>query len=512
MQIADRAAPARPVLYTSQSARGEEEIPAHQRNSTPEKRFTDRGCMGRSVPTPAPAGSAVPAASAQHARMGLAVALRASGIEQLARLAWCALAIAGDQLAGRCLDVFRPREVRATRREARNERAVRRIVATLGVLKGAFAKLGQFAAMRHDLLSGAAIAALGSLRDRVPPLPFERIRGTVESELGAPIEALFLEFDSEPLGAASLAQVHGARLPSGQKVVVKVQYPWLRASLPADLAVIRAFFFLWARRARGIAWRRILAEFAAGLAGELDFRREAHVAEEIAANLARDPRIVVPAAIHSHTAQRVLTMSYHPAVPIADSARLAELGVEPRAVIEILARAYAKQVFADGLFHADPHPGNLFVLDEPTAAQEPRVLFIDFGLCRRLDPVLRREMRQGLYALIQRDVDGFVDGMDRTGMIAAGARDGVSRAVAEMFERIAAAGGALDGGGSRVLALKDEAKGLLQQTAGIQLPNDLLLYAKTVSYVFALGAELAPEVDLVKLCLPYLLQFLAQTE
>jgi len=258
--------------------------------------------------------------------------------------------------------------------------------------------------------------------------------------------------------------------------------------------------------------KRVLDEFAAGLASELDFRHEARIAEEIAANLARDPRVVVPAPIHTHTAQRVLTTTYTPAVPVADSTRLAELGVEPRAVLEILGRAYAKQVFADGLFHADPHPGNLFVLDEPDAAKEPRVLFIDFGLCQRLDPVLRREMRQGLYALIQRDVDDFVDGMDRMGMIATGAREGVHRAVAEMFTRIAEAGGALDADGARILALKDEAKRLLQQTEGIQLPIDLLLYAKTVTYVFALGAEIAPEVDLMKLSLPYLLQFLAQKD
>jgi ubiquinone biosynthesis protein len=468
--------------------------------------------METSAPTPASAGSAAAETVSLPVRASLHIALRACGIEQLVRLAWCALAIAGEGLAGRCLDLVRAREDRATRRAARIERAAGRLVATLGALKGGFAKAGQFAAVRHDLLPGSVTAALASLRDRVPPLPFERIRATVESELGAPLEKLFREFETEPLGAASLAQVHRAQLPSGQTVAVKVQYPWLRASLRADLALLRALLLLWIRRSRRIDRERILEEFAAGLASELDFRHEARIAEEIAANLAHDPQIVVPAPIHTHTAQRVLTTTYAPAVPIADSTRLAELGVPPRAVLEVLGRAYAKQVFADGLFHADPHPGNLFVLDEPGAAREPRVLFIDFGLSRRLDPVLRREMRQGLYALIQRDIDGFVDGMDRMGMIAADARDGVRRAVADMFERIAQAGGALGAGGGRILALKDEAKGLLQQTEGIQLPIDLLLYAKTVSYVFALGAEIAPEVDLMELCLPYLLQFLAQKD
>jgi ubiquinone biosynthesis protein len=471
--------------------------------------------MESPVPTPVTSGSTGPVAAATASAQGrtsLRIALRASGIEQVFRLAGCALAIAGERLAGLCQDAFTSRENRAARRAARNERVVGRVVATLGELKGVFAKAGQFAAVRHDVLPGSVTAALGSLRDRVPPLPFERARDTVEAELGAPLETLFREFETEPLGAASLAQVHRARLPSGQMVAVKVQYPWLRASLRADLALIRAFLRLWIRQVRGIDRKRIFEEFAAGLASELDFRQEARIAEEIAANLARDPRVVVPAPIHTHTARRVLTVAYHPVVPIADSAQLAELGIEPRAILEILAGAYAKQVFGDGLFHADPHPGNLFVVDEPGAASEPRVLFVDFGLCRRLDPVLRRELRQGLYALLQRDVDGFVDGMDRMGMIATGAREGVHRAVSDMFERIARAGGVLDAGGSQILALEDEARELLQRTRGIQLPIDLLLYAKTVSYVFTLGAEIAPEVDLMKLSLPYLLQFLAQKD
>jgi predicted unusual protein kinase regulating ubiquinone biosynthesis (AarF/ABC1/UbiB family) len=181
-------------------------------------------------------------------------------------------------------------------------------------------------------------------------------------------------------------------------------------------------------------------------------------------------------------------------------------------VLETIARAYAKQVFVDGLFHADPHPGNLLVMDDAEVATSPRVLFIDFGLSRRLDPALRRELRLALYALIQRDIGAFVDGMERLGMIAPGARPGVQRAVTGLFDRVAAAGGPLGTTDDRVLALKAEAKALLQQTSGLQLPADLLLYAKTVSYVFALGADLAPDVDVMKLSLPYVLEFLATPE
>jgi predicted unusual protein kinase regulating ubiquinone biosynthesis (AarF/ABC1/UbiB family) len=217
----------------------------------------------------------------------------------------------------------------------------------------------------------------------------------------------------------------------------------------------------------------------------------------------------VPAPVHSHTTPRVLTMTWYAAVPVSDRRRLLELRVDHRSVIQTIARAYAKQVFVDGLFHADPHPGNVLVIDEPTAARNPRVLFIDFGLSRRLAPELRHELRAGIYALMKRDVDAFVDGMERLSMIAPGARPGVRKVVEDMFDQIATAGGALGTSGDRILALKSEAKKLLQRTPGLQLPADLLLYAKTVTYVFALGANIAPDVDVMKLSAPYLLKFLA---
>ena len=121
-------------------------------------------------------------------------------------------------------------------------------------------------------------------------------------------------------------------------------------------------------------------------------------------------------------------------------------------------------------------------------------------------------MRLGIYALLQRDQDAFLEGMQRMGMIAPGAREGVARAVGEMFRKLAGRGGPLAVPAAQVLSLKDEAKGLLQETPGLQLPNDLLLFAKTLSYLFALGAELDPEADLMQLSLPYLLQFLAGQE
>ena len=443
--------------------------------------------------------------------------LRTTGIEAVARLTgWLLRALLGHA-AGRIADLFRSASSRSRHREERLQRSTERLVGTLGALKGVFAKAGQFASLRHDVVSKRLRRSLARLQSRVPPLEFEAIRTLVETELKLPLDRAFRNFEPIPIGAASIAQVHRADLPDGSAVAVKVQYPWIRASLPADLALLRAALGLWEalgnRSGRAIDVDRLFGEIADGLAEELDFEREGRVAGEIAANLADDPQIVVPRIVQSHSSSRILTMHYHESVSIRDRCGLERLGVEPRAVVEILARAYAKQVFVDGLFHADPHPGNLFVIDEEGAAERPRVLFVDFGLSKRLSADLRRELRLGLYALLRRDPDDLLERMRRMGMVAPGAEPRVRQAAGEMLGRITAGtgpAGVLDASNAQILPLEEAAKRLLGETPGLQLPNDLLLYAKTLSYLFALGREIAPSVDLMKISLPYLLQFLAR--
>jgi ubiquinone biosynthesis protein len=420
--------------------------------------------------------------------------LRESGIVQLVALA----GLAGAALVLRLVPSRGSRRVRLARCLAR----------TSGWLRGPFAKLGQLASLRVDGVAPEIRAALEPLRDDVPPLPFHWIHVQIEAELGAPLPYLYASIDPAPLGAASIAQVHAAVLPDGRPVAVKVQYPWLARSLGRELALLR----LAARAALGPGAARSpwLGEFASGLAEELDFVREAAVAREIAANLADEPNVVVPRVIASHSTARVLTMERLPTVPLA---ALGARGIPRRPVLETIVRAYARQIFEHGVFHADPHTGNLFVIDEPAARVAPRVLFVDFGLAKRLDPALVRELRQGILALLRRDVPAFVAGMVRIGAVAEGAEPGVEAAVAAIFARLAGeAGGPLNLSGARVLALKDEAKRLLYETPGLTLPSDLLLYAKTLSYLFALAREIAPEVDPMPLTVPWLLRFLAKRD
>ena len=298
----------------------------------------------------------VPSGRGNHPGLSLRFRFRASGAEAVLRLAWLGLRVTLRHIGGRITDALR-RSDRVERRRRRQERSAADAVRLLGDLKGAFAKAGQFAASRPDLVPAPVHEALVELRDRVPPIPFAQVRSVIEAETRRPLVELFARIHMRPLGAASIAQVHGARLHDGTEVAVKVQYPWLRQALPADLFVLRMIvgaLLRWTGADR-VAAGRVFDEFATGLEDELDFEREAEIARQIAANLSDEPRVLVPHVHESLTTPRVLVLDRIGGVPLTDGASLEQAGIPPKAVLEVLASAYARQIFVDGLFHADPH-------------------------------------------------------------------------------------------------------------------------------------------------------------
>lgn len=264
---------------------------------------------------------------------------------------------------------------------------VRRLLEELGPT---FVKLGQVLSTRPDLLPSDYIQALEGLQDEVRPVPGEVAAGIVERELGAPLSAFFESFDAVPVASASLGQVHRAKLPGGRPVAVKVQRPDIERAIRLDLAILRDFARVIERRsalAQLYDFRGLADEVTRTLVDELDYRLEARNARIIAANLREFPEIRVPEVLDRLTTRRVLTTGW------AEGTKVQEVpgGAAPGGLADALLRAYVKQICLDGLFHVDPHPGNV-LLAPPEDGRPRSVVLLDFGMVARLGGRLRESL------------------------------------------------------------------------------------------------------------------------
>jgi ubiquinone biosynthesis protein len=259
-----------------------------------------------------------------------------------------------------------------------------------------FIKLGQLLSTRPDLLPQPYIDALTRLQDDVAPFPGEEAERIVSEELGVRVSKAFAEFEREPMAAASLGQVHRAVLRSGGRVAVKVQRPGIREQITEDLDAleeIATWMDRHTRAGRQYEFARTLAEFRRTLLDELDYRREAGNLATLRENLAEYRRIVVPAAIDDYTTSRVLTMEYVHGRKITGISPLTHLEIDGAALAEELFRAYLKQILIDGFFHADPHPGNVFLADDG------RLALLDLGMVGRLSPELQEHLTKLVLAI-----------------------------------------------------------------------------------------------------------------
>lgn len=268
-----------------------------------------------------------------------------------------------------------------------------------------FIKLGQILSTRPDVLPHAYVEEFGKLQDTVPSIPLTEILQQVEAELGAPATEFFAEFSSIPLAAASIAQVHRGRLLSGEEVVIKVRRPGIEGTIETDLDILAGLAYLVERHipnAGILDPEGVVKEFRRTLKREMDFTREGRTIDRFAANFANDPTVYTPKVYWDYTSQRVLTMEYVDGVKISQLYDQQESAYDPQAVAANGATAILKQVLVHGLFHGDPHPGNLFVLSNN------RVCFIDFGMVGRLDDDLKFLLVDLLRGVLQRDVDRII--------------------------------------------------------------------------------------------------------
>ncbi|MEP6974691.1 MAG: AarF/ABC1/UbiB kinase family protein [Spartobacteria bacterium] len=259
-----------------------------------------------------------------------------------------------------------------------------------------FVKLGQLLSTRVELLPPAYIEALTRLQDKVEPFGFEEVEKIVSAELGARISKAFTEFESEPMAAASLGQVHRATLRDGRPVAVKVQRPGIRDQMVEDLEAleeIAEFLDQHTDLGRRYEFGQMLEQFRKSLLLELDYRQEAGNLTTIRADLRKFERIIIPAPIDQYCTSRVLTMEFVPGKKITDMSPLARMDFDGAALAEELFRAYLEQILVSGFFHADPHPGNVFI------TADYRIALLDLGMVGRITPRLQEDLLQLLMAI-----------------------------------------------------------------------------------------------------------------
>lgn len=317
-------------------------------------------------------------------------------------------------------------------------------------LGGVMIKVGQFLSARLDVLPPEITDELSGLQDEVPPVDFEPIRLQTEFELGSAIEKVFLTFEKDPVAAASLGQVHRARLLPNEaeamgfeNVVVKILRPNIEQIVEVDMAAIRVVGG-WLKRYKPVSDRAdvpaIVEEFAAVLNAELDYLSEGKNAETFATNFKDDGGVHVPRVIWNRTTRRVLTLEDVTSIKITDYEAITEAGISRAAVAERLLATYLKQIFEDGFFHADPHPGNLFVLplDEKDADgfTKFRLTFIDFGMVGRMPDKLMEGLREVVIAVGLQDAPRLIKAYQTLGVLLPSANIKLlEEASAQVFDR-----------------------------------------------------------------------------
>lgn len=281
-----------------------------------------------------------------------------------------------------------------------------RLAAALEEMGPSFIKFGQSLATRTDLLGEAIARDLATLQDRLPSFPAEAARATIEADLEEPIADLFADFSDEPVAAASIAQVHFALATDGREVAVKVLRPGIEKAIERDLA-----FFAWLARLaehtqphlRHYKPVEAVAIFAQATRRELDLRLEAAAAVELKENCRHDEGFRVPGIDWRRTGQRVVTFERITGLPVSDREQLIEAGHDPDLIMERAARVFFNQVFRDGFFHGDMHPGNMMIDEAGT------IVALDFGIMGRVDMADRRHMAEILVGFLERDYAKVAD-------------------------------------------------------------------------------------------------------
>ena len=378
---------------------------------------------------------------------------------------------------------------------ATRRRRARHLLDSMLTLGPTFIKLGQLLSTRPDILPPEYVEEFATLQDRVPPAPWPEARAVIEAELG-PVEETFEDFDTEAISGASLGQVYLAEV-DGERVAVKVRRPGVEDLVEADLRVIRWSLPILQRsvdEARAYSLDTLADEFAKTIREEMDYEREARMLREIRTNFADDEGLRMPAVIESHTTGRVMTMEYVSGTKIDDVATLDRKGIDRTAIAEKLQRTYMTMIMDHGVFHADPHPGNLAVQDDGT------LVFYDFGMSGRVDPFLQDKIVDFYAAIAAQDIDAILDTLVAMGGLSPEADRQVMGDIMELA--IAdARGEAVEQ--YRVQQIIQQVEDTIYEFP-LRLPSNLALVLRMATVVEGVCVTLDPGFDFIEVASGYL--------
>ena len=364
-----------------------------------------------------------------------------------------------------------------------------------------FIKFGQLLASRPDLVGERISEELSQLHDDNPPVSYEEIKEMIETQLGGNIGDLFVEFSENPLATASIAQVHEAKLPTGERVAVKVQKPNVEEIVETDLSIMK-FIANESDRfntsLKHLNLPAVLHEFDKSIHKEMDFDNELMNIRHLNDNFIYNDKIIVPTTYPDYSTEKVLTMEY------VDGIKLSEViaGNDPKynkiLIADRIVRSYFQQLFLDGFFHADPHPGNIFVTDDNA------ICFIDFGMMGVLDEEFRQDLAELMIYFSDRNIDGLINQLIRMDIL--NEKTDINILKSDLNDLFAKYYGVEL---SRFNGIIEDLLFLMQKF-DVRLPNEFVLMARGLSMVENTGLRLDPEIDVVALLKPFARKLMVQ--
>ncbi|HKL27003.1 MAG TPA: AarF/ABC1/UbiB kinase family protein [Desulfuromonadales bacterium] len=366
-----------------------------------------------------------------------------------------------------------------------------------------FIKLGQLLSTRADILPAPYVDEFRKLQDKLPPVPVSEIKGLMREELEEPVEKIFAEFQAKPIATASIAQVHVGRLHSGEQVAIKVRRPGIVKTIETDLDILAGLAYLIEEHIEGadrFSPCGLVDEFRRTITRELDFNREGRTVERFAANFAENETVYIPRVFWEHSRATILTMEFIPGIKVSEYEELRRRGYDLQKIARRGADIFLEQVLEHGLFHGDPHPGNIFILPDNV------ICMLDYGMVGRLGQDLKNELISLLQAILERDVDSIISQLLYSGELTDEAdmkslRRDLDEFIDEYYDILLQ--------DIKVGKLLAEFLEILVQHH-IKLSPDLMLLAKALITMEGIGRQLDPEFNMIEHLRPFVERIVQQ--